>query len=217
MRSGHRLGRAHRVGLKLMLSALFRTIGRPKANASGQAQITGPIRLHIGGKTSHPDWKVLNVVAGPDVDFVGNCTDLSQFADASVSEIYASHVLEHLSHRTELSIALSGFLRVLVPGGLLRVSVPDMTTLCALFTDPALTPQGRYEVMRMMFGGQFDSSDFHRVGLSEEFLRAFLSEAGFAAIERVEDLGLFDDTSRTVFEGRRISLNMIARKALAVA
>jgi predicted SAM-dependent methyltransferase len=196
-----------------MLGAFFRTIGRPKANApSADAQITGPLRLHIGGKTRHPDWKVLNVVPGPNVDFVGNCTDLSQFAEASVSEIYASHVLEHLSHRNELSAALSGFLRVLVPGGVLRVSVPDMTALCALFNDPALTPQARYEVMRMMFGGQFDSSDFHRVGLSDEFLRTFLSKAGFANIERVEDLGGFDDTSRLVFEGRRISLNMIARK-----
>jgi len=35
-----------------MLGALFRTISRPKAKGpSGKAQITGPVRLHIGGKT----------------------------------------------------------------------------------------------------------------------------------------------------------------------
>jgi predicted SAM-dependent methyltransferase len=199
-----------------MLGALFRTISRPKAKGpSGKAQITGPVRLHIGGKTRHPDWKVLNVVPGPDVDFVGNCTDLSQFADASVSEIYASHVLEHLSYQSELPGALSGFLRVLLPGGVLRVSVPDLSTLCTLFTDPALPPQMRFHVMRMMYGGQVDASDFHRVGLSEDFLRAFLVNAGFSDIERVQDHGLFDDTSRLVFEGRLISLNMIARKPVA--
>jgi predicted SAM-dependent methyltransferase len=36
------------------------------------------------------------------VDDVGNCTTLTQFADTSICELYASHVLEHLGFRIEL-------------------------------------------------------------------------------------------------------------------
>ena len=31
-----------------------------------------------------------------DVDFVGDISDLSQFNDNSINEIYASHVFEHI-------------------------------------------------------------------------------------------------------------------------
>ncbi len=83
------------------------------------------LRLHIGGKDVKPGWKILNVQPGPGVDYVGTCTDLSAFGDRSVAEIYASHVLEHLSYTEELPRALKEFHRVLVPGARLRVAVPD--------------------------------------------------------------------------------------------
>jgi hypothetical protein len=66
--------------------------------------------------------------------------------------------------------------------------------------------------MRVMYGGQVDGADFHHVGLTYEFLNSYLREAGFSQIERVEDLGLFDDTSRMVLHGRKISVNVLARK-----
>ena len=173
----------------------------------------GPLRLHIGGQTAHPDWKILDVLPGPHVDFTGNCTDLSQFPDDSITEIYASHVLEHLGYMRELPHALDEFHRVLAPGATLRVSVPDLATLCALFADPALNTQERVHVMRMMFGGQMNEADFHKVGLTEEFLRDFLATAGFTGIARCDSFGLFDDCSEIVFHGRRISLNLSARKS----
>ena len=83
-----------------------------------------PLRLHIGGKEPSPEWKIFNIQPGPNVDFVGNCIDLGQFADGSVASIYASHVLEHLGYKKELPTALREFHRVLVPGGSLMVSEP---------------------------------------------------------------------------------------------
>ena len=67
--------------------------------------------------------------------------------------------------------------------------------------------------MRMMFGGQMNEADFHKVGLTEEFLRDFLATAGFTGIARCDSFGLFDDCSEIVFHGRRISLNLSARKS----
>ena len=173
---------------------------------------TSPIRLHIGGQTPHADWKILDVQPGPHVDYVGHCSDLSAFGDDSILEIYASHVIEHLGYAKELPLALREFHRALVPGGTLRISVPDLTVLCELFTDPALGFAERFHVMRMMFGGQIDPADFHRAGLNEEFLHHYLHDAGFVDIARSANFGLFDDTSRLVFIGRPISLNVSARK-----
>ena len=127
-------------------------------------------------------------------------------------EIYASHVLEHLGYHKELPAALREFNRVLVPDGLLRVSVPDLETLCRLYLDPELSTQQRTRVMQMMFGAQSSPADFHHVGLNEELLRAFLGDARFAEITRVEKFGVFDDASNFEYKVP-ISLNMSARKA----
>jgi predicted SAM-dependent methyltransferase len=171
-----------------------------------------PLRLHIGGKTRQPGWQIVDTVAEQHVDYVRSCTDLSIFADNSVAEIYVSHVLEHLGYQSELAGALDEFHRVLKPGGTLRASVPDLSTLCALFVDPALESGERFHVMRMIFGGQLSPFDFHKVGLSEEFLAGYLASAGFTGIERVDAFGLFEDSSSIVFRGRPVSLNLAARK-----
>ncbi len=197
--------------LASLLKEFLRSPGTAKRNDAA-ASPGAPIRLHVGGQIAHPDWKILDVRPGPHVDFVGHCTDLSRFDDASVSEIYASHVIEHLRFVIELPTALREFHRVLTPGGVLRASVPDLSVLCTLFLDPELDLKQRFHVMRMMFGAQSNEADFHYVGLNEEMLRLFLEDAGFVDVVRVNGFGLFDDTSNLVYK-LPISLNMTARKS----
>jgi len=171
-----------------------------------------PLRLHIGGMEKRQGWKILNVQAGPDVDFVGDCTDLGRFADGSVQEIYASHVLEHLSYQDRLPRALGELYRVLRPGGAAMISVPDLEVLCRLFLDPRAKVRDRFEIMRMAFGGQMDPHDFHFVGLSYDLLYNFLFGAGFRRIEQVKAFGLFRDSSTIEYMGEPISLNVVAHK-----
>ena len=49
--------------------------------------------------------------------------------------------------------------------------------------------------MRIVFGGQMDEHDFHRVGLTHEFLSQLLAQAGFARVERAGEFDLFQDSS----------------------
>ena len=51
------------------------------------------MKLHIGGKQQKEGWKILNIQSKDGADFIGDITDLSQFNDNSVDEIYASHVV----------------------------------------------------------------------------------------------------------------------------
>ena len=45
------------------------------------------LRLHIGGTQAKEGWKILNIEPGPQVDFVGDCGSLPQFAENSVERI----------------------------------------------------------------------------------------------------------------------------------
>lgn len=178
--------------------------------------MAGLRRLHIGGKQAAPGWEILNAVPAPEVDHVGDARDLSQFADATFGEIYASHVVEHFDYKFELAQALREWHRVLVPGGRVLISVPDIDVLARLFADRAgCTMEERFLLMRMMFGGHADAYDHHQVGFNDEFLAWFLGATGFRGMRRVERLGIFDDTSETRFHGVSISLNMVAEKPLS--
>ena len=170
-----------------------------------------PIKLHIGGTQAKAGWTILNVLPGPDVDVLGSCTDLSMFADGSVEEAYASHVLEHLD-TDELPVAVKEVCRVLKPGGLFKISVPDLATLCRLYLETGTDVENQSYVMRLIYGGHTDRFDVHHYGFSLELLANVLAFAGFTGIKPVAELGEFEDTSVRHYAGVPISLNCIARK-----
>ena len=98
------------------------------------------------------------------------------------------------------------------PDGKLYISVPDLDVLCHLFLSPRLGSNEKFHIMRMIFGGQLDAFDYHKIGLNVTFLADYLERAGFASMEQVENFGLFDDCSNIVAYGFPISLNVIAIK-----
>lgn len=176
-------------------------------------QKTDDLKLHIGGQEQRDGWVILDANPGPIVDYVGNCTDLSMFADNSCSEVYASHVFEHLGYDGDLQKAIEGVYRILKPGGRLCVAVPDLEILCRMYLAPQSNPEARFKIMRMMFGGRVDAHDIHYTGFDVTFLGSYLHTAGFKDIERVRsfDIG-FKDTSELTYGGLPISLNLTARK-----
>lgn len=170
-----------------------------------------PIRLHIGGKKAREGWKIFDIESRDEVDFVGDVRDMTAFAEASCAEVYASHVLEHLPPQDILP-TLNGLHRILRPGGTLYLSVPDFETLCWLFVSPLFSKPEKFHVMQMVFGGQINEHDVHRIGLTFDFLLDFLRDVGFASVEHVESFDMFPDVSNKVFAGHPISLNLVVTK-----
>jgi len=91
--------------------------------------------LNLGcGDTHHPDW--VNVDFTPRrPDVLGY--DLSReipFPDNTFSTVYHSHLLEHMPKRTALPFLRECF-RILRPGGVLRLAVPDLEGIARAYLD----------------------------------------------------------------------------------
>ena len=170
------------------------------------------MKLHIGGEQIKEGWKIINIQKKDGVDFIGDISDLSQFEDNSIEEIYASHVFEHVLQKN-IKSTLIGIHRVIQDNGKFYVSVPDMNVLCKIFLEPKAPSKVKVHVLRMMFGGQMDDFDIHYFGWDFNLLKEFLLSAGFKKAEKVKSFSLFDDTSDFApYSGVPISLNVIAYK-----
>jgi predicted SAM-dependent methyltransferase len=173
------------------------------------------MKLHIGGEETKEGWKILNIQKKPGVDFIGDITDLSQFDDETVEEVYASHVLEHIGI-AKITSTFNGIQRVLKKGGKFYISVPNLDTLANLFF--RLTEgKEKFSIMQMIYGGQTDSHDFHYVGYWPSLLFDILKNAKFKRYERVEYFNIFNDISqkKIITIDKKVvpvSLNVIAYK-----
>jgi len=84
------------------------------------------------GNHYHPDWINIDIVAtGPNV----RAYDLSRgipLPDASCDIVYSAAVLEHM-RRADAAAFMAECYRVLKPGGIVRVGVPDLEKICHLY------------------------------------------------------------------------------------
>lgn len=92
-------------------------------------------RVNIGcGEVFHADWFNLDVSpVAPDVRRLDVRKPLP-FADGEVDAVYHSHVLEHLT-TNEGARMLAECFRVLKPGGIVRVAVPDLEGIARAYLD----------------------------------------------------------------------------------
>jgi len=127
----------------------------------------------------------------------------SAFDDETCLEVRASHVLEHFPMAYTVEV-LREWVRVLKPGGILKIAVPDFRKIAAAYLSPSDKNEA-WNIAGYAMGGQTDEHDFHKAIFDEEGL----TEA-FAA------LGLVDITHWTSeiedCASLPVSLNLQGRK-----
>ncbi len=172
-------------------------------SASGAIGAASKIVLNVGcgypGQRLHPafqgrEWHELRLDIDPAVnpDIICSMTDIQPLATGSVDAIWSSHNLEHL-HRHEVPVALSEFLRVLRPGGMLLLTMPDLQKVAELVAadeledEAYMSPSGPISPLDMIFGhtaslAQGSLHMAHKTGFTARTLDRLLNEAGFAEI-----------------------------------
>lgn len=104
------------------------------------------------------------------------------YKDNTVDEIRASHVLEHFGFREAVTV-LKEWTRVIKPGGVLKIAVPDFSIIAEGFTNGK---NDKAVLEAYIMGGQTDGYDFHKSIWHGEKLCTILSVLGYNNLERWE-------------------------------
>jgi SAM-dependent methyltransferase len=111
-------------GLRSELAALRPTYVEQQLQALAITSSTQGLRLHIGCGGNHLDgWINIDVYPAP---LALNVLSGLPFADGTVRYVFVSHLLEHLFYPRDVKPFLAETLRVLEPGGIVRIVVPDV-------------------------------------------------------------------------------------------
>ena len=157
--------------------------------ASGSARrLRGQTRLHLGCGTNILDgWANLDLNDGPGV-IRCDLTRRLPVASSSVDLIFSEHFVEHISH-AQARVLIAECRRVLKPGGIIRISTPNLKALVREYslgrvtewTDVGWSPSSPCTLLNeglRLWGHQYvyDAGE----------LTALLADAGFQNIAAVE-------------------------------
>jgi len=130
-----------------------------------------PVMLNLGcGRRLHPSWRNLDLIPGLAGVEQWSALDPIPAADGAVDACYSSHMLEHLPPAWASAFVAECF-RVLKPGGVLRLVVPDLEGIAKNYLqalesgDPARHTWAVIEMLDQM-------TREHSGGAAAEFVRS---------------------------------------------
>ena len=168
-----------------------------------------PIRkLDLGFDWRHPvpDFETLSIFYTPNCDYVMDASKRLAFKDNTFDVVYASHVLEHIPWYQVKSV-VAEWVRILKPGGVLEVWVPDGMKICTAFVEFEETGKdvshldGYYQCVEnkdprlwanlRIFAhgdgsGTLSDPNWHRTLFSPSLLNDVLTEAGLRTVRRLD-------------------------------
>lgn len=179
------------------------------------------LKLHLGcGRRHIPGFVNIDQVPGDHVEYVQDITNLTRFSDNSSELIYACQVIEYFD-REHIDSVLREWVRVLSPGGILRLSVPNFQIITKLYTAGMKLEW----FLGTLYGKIQDGKGgyvYHKTTYDESSLRAALTRAGLENVRlwdwRETEHADVDDFSQAYFphmekdRGMLFNLNMEATK-----
>lgn len=177
------------------------------------------VKLHLGcgWRDFGKDWIHVDGGDYPHVK-LKNITKL-EFNSDTVDIIYSSHTIEYFD-RDEIIDILLEWKRVLKPGGILRLSVPNFEKLIEVYQ----ITNNLDNILGPLFGKMLMSNDkiYHKTVYDINSLEKLLDSVGFCCFEaydwRNTEHSMFDDHSQAYFphmdkeNGLLISLNIQVKK-----
>jgi len=160
-----------------------KTIGDPSAGEKFKQLLReqkGPVRLNLGcGEDRRAGY--INVDAYvPTADLQMDIFDL-KMDDGVVDEIFSSHMLEHLG-KYEVPKVLTEWHRVLKPGGVLCLNLPDLEWS---MTQWLRTPEEHRWgwALDTIYGLQTHGGEYHKTGFTVARAEQLMEQAGFAQVK----------------------------------
>ena len=211
--------------------AVARIAGRASRNLVAPARILGtramvplsrrklailsqrkPLLLHLGCGYERKDaWVNVDLVPG-NVDLFWDLRNGIPFPDGSVDAIFHEHLLEHLHKLDGLRFSVE-CLRVLKPGGVLRVVVPDAGSAIRGYVQDGDRYGGPFPTGLMAIESLF-YNDRHVSMFDSETLVLLLRAAGFGEVQQQEFGKSWLSVETPDTQSRRFgSLYVDARKA----
>jgi SAM-dependent methyltransferase len=177
------------------------------------------LKLHVGCGSNYKEGWVNIDLFNPTADVALDLRERFPFADNSVSLIYSEHVLEHFEYPRDARHILQECFRVLAPGGVINIGVPDHGLIAAAYStrDTRFFEERRTrsyllegdDTFMHHLNYNFRQDGLHKYSYDEETLRQVLGRIGFEQIERRQFDPALDSPKRNL----RGTLYMVARKA----
>ena len=156
------------------------------------------ISLNVGaGPFGENGWINLDLSKYKNVTFVYDCRKQLPFSDESVLRIRCEHFFEHLDRGEHTVPFLSECLRVLKPGGVLRIVVPDLELFIKTYIQNTaegwkkmgfdfLDPKQRFNTPIELLNHTFRQDGEHKFGYDYYTIEIDLLKAGFSKVSKME-------------------------------
>jgi predicted SAM-dependent methyltransferase len=146
--------------------------------------------VNIGcGPYGREGWVNLDGWPQPGVSRLHDCRRSLPLPDGSARGVFCEHFLEHVDYVEEAPVLLAECRRVLRPGGVLRVVVPDAALYLRAYASPDWaylrrlhggSPRTKMEAVNEVFRGGWR----HKFAYDFETLAELLRDAGFREVTR---------------------------------
>lgn len=140
------------------------------------------IKIHLGcGEKILDGFVNIDIVQKNSRVVIDDVSTLSTIKNNSVDLIYACHVLEHFP-KGEILYILKVWNNKMKRGGTIRISVPDFNSIVLQYEKS----RNLNSVIGLLYGGQRNEYDYHKVVFNFDTLSNLLEMAGFSNVRRYD-------------------------------